>query len=73
MIRVPPPVQAWLAALGRWRLLFALATALGLAGLGPRLASTAEPPADMAVLDSIHGAIPEALGSLLLRVYQLSG
>jgi undecaprenyl-diphosphatase len=63
----------WLAALGRWRLLAALATAVALAWLGPQLASTRKPAFDMAVLDAVHSAIPDALGPVLISVYQLSG
>jgi undecaprenyl-diphosphatase len=73
MTRVLPLLRDWLAAVGRWRLLFALGTAIALATLGPRLAATRKPPFDMAVLEAVHGAIPDALGPLLLRVYQLSG
>ena len=73
MNRFLPLLREWLAAVGRWRLLFALATAIGLATLGPQLASTRKPPFDLAVLDAVHGAIPDAIGPLLLRVYQLSG
>ena len=73
MTRVLSVLREWLAAIGRWRLLVALVTALGLATLGPQLASTRKPPLDMAVLDTVHAAIPEAIGPLLLRVYQLSG
>jgi len=68
-----PLLRHWLAAVGRWRLLFALATAIGLASLGPRLAATRQPRFDMAVLEAVHGAIPDGLGVLLVRVYQLSG
>ena len=73
MNRFLPLLREWLAAVGRWRLLFALATVIGLATLGPQLASTRKPPFDLAVLDAVHGAIPDAIGPLLLRVYQLSG
>ena len=73
MNRFLPLLREWLAAVGRWRLLFALATAIGLVTLGPQLASTRKPPFDLAVLDAVHGAIPDAIGPLLLRVYQLSG
>lgn len=66
-------LRDWLVALGRWRLLAAVATAAGLAWFGPQLASVRKPPFDMAVLKAVHGAIPDALGPLLIAVYQLSG
>ena len=66
-------LREWLAALGRWRLLVVLVFAVALPALGPQLSATRKPPFDMAVLDAVHGAIPDALGPLLLRVYQLSG
>ena len=73
MTRCLPLLREWLAALGRWRLLFALATAIALATLGPQLAASRKPAFDMAVLKAVHRAIPDAIGSVLLRVYQLSG
>jgi undecaprenyl-diphosphatase len=66
-------LREWLAALGRWRLLVVLVFAVALPSLGSQLSATRKPPFDMAVLDAVHGAIPDALGPLLLRVYQLSG
>jgi undecaprenyl-diphosphatase len=66
-------LREWLAALGRWRLLVVLVFAVALPALGSQLSATRKPPFDMAVLDAVHGAIPDALGPLLLRVYQLSG
>jgi undecaprenyl-diphosphatase len=63
----------WLRALGRWRLGFALLTAALLAWGGPRLAAEKRPGLDLAVLDAVHRLIPEPLGQLLLRVYQMSG
>jgi undecaprenyl-diphosphatase len=47
--------------------------AVALPAIGSQLSATSKPPFDMAVLDAVHGAIPDALGPLLLRVYQLSG
>ncbi|MFM7652795.1 MAG: phosphatase PAP2 family protein [Vulcanococcus sp.] len=73
MNRSLPVLRAWLAALGPWRLLFALITAIALATLGPSLAASRKPPFDLAVLDAVHSAIPDGIGPLLLRVYQLSG
>jgi len=66
-------IQAWLRALGPWRLLMALITVLLLLGVGPRLAATPEPHTDQLILDRLHSLIPDALGAVLLRVYQLSG
>jgi len=66
-------LREWLAALGRWRLLVVLVFAVALPAIGSQLSATRKPPFDMAVLDAVHGAIPDALGPLLLRVYQLSG
>ena len=66
-------LREWLAALGRWRLLLVLVFAVALPAIGSQLSATRKPPFDMAVLDAVHGAIPDALGPLLLRVYQLSG
>jgi undecaprenyl-diphosphatase len=66
-------VRDWLRALGPWRALAAGLTASSLAWFGPRLAQTRRPPLDLALLDAVHNAIPDALGGLLLRVYQLSG
>jgi undecaprenyl-diphosphatase len=66
-------VRDWLRALGPWRVLAAGLTASALAWFGPRLAHTRRPPLDLALLDAVHSAIPDALGGLLLRVYQLSG
>ena len=66
-------IQAWLRQLGAWRLLFALATVLLLLGVGPWLAATPEPHLDLLILDRLHSLIPDALGAVLLRVYQLSG
>ncbi|MFM2080605.1 MAG: hypothetical protein RLZZ589_1753 [Cyanobacteriota bacterium] len=66
-------LRDWLSALGRGRLLFALATAITIAWLGPVLSATRKPAVDMALLEAVHAAIPDALGPLLLRVYQLSG
>ena len=66
-------LREWLAALGRWRLLMVLVFAVALPAIGSQLSATRKPPFDMAVLDAVHGAIPDALGPLLLRVYQLSG
>lgn len=73
MRAVPGLVLAWLHALGRWRLGFALLTAAVLAGVGPRLAAAKRPGLDLALLDTVHRLIPEPLGQLLLRVYQMSG
>lgn len=73
MTRFLPLLRAWLAAIGPWRLLFALLTAIALATLGPLLAATRKPPFDTAVLNAVHSAIPDAIGPLLVRVYQLSG
>ena len=66
-------LREWLSALGRWRLLLVLVFAVALPAIGSQLSATRKPPFDMAVLDAVHGAIPDALGPLLLRVYQLSG
>ena len=66
MNRFLPLLREWLAAVGRWRLLFALATAVALAALGPQLAATRKPPFDMAVLKAVHAAIPDAIGPVLL-------
>lgn len=63
----------WLTALGGGRLAFALITALALAMLGPRLAANRHPHFDMAVLAGVHRLIPDSLGRLLLRVYEISG
>lgn len=73
MRAVPWLVIDWLRALGRWRLGFALLTAVLLAGVGPRLAAEKRPAFDLAVLDAVHRLIPEPLGQVLLRVYQMSG
>ena len=73
MRAVPGLVIDWLRALGRWRLGFALLTAVLLAVVGPRLAAEKRPAFDLAVLDAVHRLIPEPLGQLLLRVYQMSG
>jgi undecaprenyl-diphosphatase len=66
-------LRQWLAALGPWRLGFALATAGGLALFGPQLAATRRPPFDMAVLERVHQLIPPWLGAPVLRIYELSG
>jgi undecaprenyl-diphosphatase len=63
----------WLRALGPWRALVAGLIAWSLAWFGPQLGQTHHPSLDSALLDSIHSAIPVALGEVLLRVYQLSG
>jgi len=63
----------WLRALGPWRLLFALATGVALACLGPGLAADREPAFDTAVLQAVHNGIPDAHGPLLVLVYRLSG
>jgi undecaprenyl-diphosphatase len=68
-----PLLRDWLAALGRRRLLFTVLMALTLAWIGPQLAATRRPAADMALLDAVHAVIPDALGPLLIWVYQLSG
>jgi len=73
MSRLRLLVQEWLGALGPWRLLFALLTALGLAWFGPPLAASRNPAFDLAVLDAVHRLIPPQLGQLLLQVYQVSG
>ena len=73
MVAFKALLREWLVALGRWRLLAALLTAVGLAWLGPPLAATRKPPFDLAVLEAVHRLIPEQLGPLLIRVYQLSG
>ncbi|MCP9817382.1 phosphatase PAP2 family protein [Synechococcus sp. GreenBA-s] len=65
--------RLWLQQLGPWRLAFGVLVAAGLAGFGPRLAADRHPAFDEAVLERIHGAIPDGLGKLLLLVYQLSG
>ena len=64
---------AWLAALGPWRLAFAGLTALLLSWAGPQLAAIRHPRLDERLLDGVHRLIPEPLGNLLLRVYQMSG
>ena len=64
---------AWLAALGPWRLAFAGLTALLLSWAGPQLAAIRHPRLDEQLLDGVHRLIPEPLGNLLLRVYQMSG
>jgi undecaprenyl-diphosphatase len=66
-------LREWLRALGRWRVLFAVLTAVALAWFGPRLAATSDPGWDLAVLDQVHRLIPEAFGQVLLVVYQVSG
>lgn len=65
--------QQWLRQLGPWRGGFAVLVAAALAGFGPRLASDRHPAFDEALLERIHGAIPDGLGRFLLLVYQLSG
>ena len=73
MTRILPLLREWLAAVGRWRLLFALATAVALSTLGPHLAASRKPALDMAVLTAVNQAIPDVIGPVLLRVYQVSG
>ena len=63
----------WLHALGRWRLAFAVLTSVLLAWIGPRLAADRHPAFDLKLLEAVHRLIPEPLGQLLLRVYQMSG
>ena len=66
-------LRNWLRALGPWRLAFAVLTAVLIAWAGPLLALQRHPSFDLAVLRGVHQLIPEALGPLLLRVYQFSG
>ena len=63
----------WLLALGRWRLFATLATAAAFGLSHSALLVTPVPPFDLAILNRVHAAIPDALGPLVMRVYQLSG
>ena len=65
--------KAWLTALGPLRLLVTALIAVVMAWAGPQLAATRHPRFDLAVLAEVHRLIPEPLGALLLRVYQVSG
>ena len=66
-------LRDWLLALGRWRLFAAFATAAALGVSRAALQVTPVPPFDLAILNRVHAAIPDALGPLVMRVYQLSG
>ena len=66
-------VRDWLVALGPWRFGFASLTALLIGWGGPQLAGMRHPRLDEQLLDAVHRLIPEPLGELLLRVYQMSG
>jgi membrane-associated phospholipid phosphatase len=66
-------LRAWLRALGAWRLLIAVLTVLTLLLVGPRLATAPEPHLDQLILDRLHNLIPDGPGTVLLRIYQLSG
>jgi undecaprenyl-diphosphatase len=66
-------LRAWLRALGPWRLAATGLVAVLLAWAGPQLAEQRRPGFDLEVLRTVHQLIPEALGPLLLRVYQASG
>ncbi|MCP9830199.1 phosphatase PAP2 family protein [Synechococcus sp. HJ21-Hayes] len=63
----------WLRALGPWRALVTGLTAWSLAWFGTHLGQANHSSLDSAWLDAIHSAIPASLGTVLLRVYQLSG
>jgi len=65
--------DAWLRALGWIRSLLALIIAIALAFGGSILAGQNPPTVDASLLDAVHGLIPDRAGSILLRVYQLSG
>ena len=53
-------LRDWLLALGRWRLFAALATAAALALSHSALQATPVPPIEVAILNRVHGAIPDA-------------
>jgi undecaprenyl-diphosphatase len=63
----------WLRGLGPWRALVTGLTAWSLAWFGTHLGQANHSSLDSAWLDAIHSAIPASLGTVLLRVYQLSG
>ncbi|MFZ9973397.1 MAG: phosphatase PAP2 family protein [Vulcanococcus sp.] len=66
-------LRDWLKALGPWRFAFAVLTAVLIGWGGPQLAALRRPRLDEQLLDGVHNLIPEPLGELLLRVYQMSG
>lgn len=65
--------QQWLQALGPWRLLVAVLTAVLLAWAGPLLAAQRRPAWDLMALRTVHHWIPDSLGPALVGVYRLSG
>ena len=61
-------LRDWLLALGRWRLFAAFATAAALGVSRAALQVTPVPPFDLAILNRVHAAIPEASVSVLLHL-----
>jgi undecaprenyl-diphosphatase len=66
-------LRDWIKALGPWRLGVAVLTAVLLGWAAPKLTALGQSQLDEQMLEGIHRLIPDPIGELLLRVYQMSG
>ncbi len=66
-------LRDWLKALGPWRLGFAVVASLLLGRAGRQLTALGQSQFDEQLLEAVHRLIPDQIGEVLLRVYQMSG